>query len=44
MKPFRPNAKQTLKSFYEVPVEAIENPEQLSDWAQESFRAIHPAQ
>lgn len=41
MKPFRPNAKQTLKSFYEVPVEAIDNPEQLSDWAQKSFQAIH---
>lgn len=43
MKPFRPNAKQTLKSFYEVPVEAIENPEQLSDWAEESLGVIRLA-
>ena len=36
MKPFRPNAKQTLKSFYEVPVEVIEDPEQLNDWASQA--------
>lgn len=34
MKPFRPNAKQTLKSFYEVPVDIMEEAEQLIDWAQ----------
>ncbi len=33
MKPFRPNAKQTLKSFYEVPVEVIEDAEALTEWA-----------
>jgi len=33
MKPFRPNAKQTLKSFYEVPVDVIEDPDQLTTWA-----------
>jgi DNA transformation protein len=33
MEPFRPNAKQTLSSFYEVPVEIIEDAEQLIDWA-----------
>jgi len=26
MKPFRPTAKQTLKSYYEVPVDVIEDP------------------
>jgi DNA transformation protein and related proteins len=36
MKPFRPNAKQTLKSFYEVPVEILEDAERLTDWAEES--------
>lgn len=33
MKPFRPNAKQMLKSFYEVPVDMIENAEVLTEWA-----------
>ena len=33
MKPFRPNVKQTLKSYYEVPVEVIEDAEQLVAWA-----------
>jgi DNA transformation protein len=38
MKPFRPNAKQTLKSFYEVPVDVIEDTEQLNEWAEQSVR------
>jgi len=38
MKPFRPNAKQTLKSFYEVPVDVLENAEQLTDWAQQAVK------
>ena len=38
MKPFRPNAKQTLKSFYEVPVDIMEEAEQLIDWAQDAAR------
>jgi DNA transformation protein len=33
MKPFRPNTKQTLKSFYEVPVDIIEDSEHLTAWA-----------
>jgi len=33
MKPFRPNAKQTLKSYYQVPVEIIEDDERLGAWA-----------
>jgi DNA transformation protein len=33
MKPFRPNAKQTLKSYYQVPVEILEDNERLCDWA-----------
>jgi DNA transformation protein len=36
MKPFRPNAKQTLKSFYEVPVGIIEDSEHLTEWATEA--------
>jgi DNA transformation protein len=38
MKPFRPNAKQTLKSFYEVPVDIIEDSEYLAEWATLSTR------
>lgn len=34
MTPFKPNAKQTLKSFYEVPVDVIEDAEQLTHWAE----------
>ena len=33
MKPFPPNVKQTLKTYYEVPVDLIEDQEQLSAWA-----------
>ena len=36
MKPFRPNAKQTLKTYYEVPVDIIEDHEQLTGWAEQS--------
>lgn len=32
MKPFRPNAKQTLKTYYEVPVDVIEDAEELAEW------------
>lgn len=36
MKPFRPNAKQTLKSFYEVPTDVLEDTEQLTAWAKDT--------
>jgi len=36
MKPFRPNVKQTLTSFYEVPIDVIENADALTDWAMHS--------
>lgn len=38
MSPFRPNPKQTLKTFYEVPVDVIEDAEQLNEWAEQSVR------
>jgi DNA transformation protein len=38
MSPFRPNPKQTLKSFYEVPVDVIEDAERLNEWAEQSVR------
>ena len=33
MKPFRPNAKQTLKTYYQVPADVIEDAEELCNWA-----------
>jgi DNA transformation protein len=38
MRPFRPNAKQTLKCYYEVPVDVIEDAEHLTRWAVQSAR------
>jgi DNA transformation protein len=38
MGPFRPNAKQTLKSYYEVPVDALEDTERLADLALAAIR------
>ena len=32
MKPFRPNAKQTLKNYYEVPADILEDRELLAQW------------
>jgi DNA transformation protein len=32
-KPFRPNARQTLKSYYEVPVDILEDQDRLAGWA-----------
>lgn len=40
MKPFRPHAKQTLKTYYEVPVDVIEDQEQLIAWAARAARRV----
>ena len=37
MKPFRPNAKQTLKSYYQVPVDIIEDADQLAAWSRQAI-------
>ncbi len=37
MKPFRPNGKQRLKTYYEVPVEVIEDQELLTSWAEQAI-------
>jgi len=34
MKAFRPNSGQTLMNYFEVPVEIIDEPDRLVDWAQ----------
>jgi len=38
MKPFRPNAKQTLKSYYQVPVDVVEDRDRLGEWAKKAVR------
>jgi DNA transformation protein len=38
MRLFKPNAAQTLTSYYEVPVDVIEDPERLSAWAEQAIR------
>ena len=38
MKPFRPSAKQTLKTYYEVPAGILEDGDQLVVWAQQAVR------
>lgn len=38
MNPFRPNTKQTLKSYYEVPVDVIEDADQLVTWAKKALQ------
>lgn len=35
-KPFKPSARQTLKSYYEVPADVLESAETLRSWAQEA--------
>ncbi len=37
MKPFRPNAKQMLKSYYQVPVDIIEDADELREWAMKAI-------
>ena len=41
MKPFRPSAKQTLKTYYEVPVEILEEADRLVEWAQVAIHSKH---
>lgn len=36
MSPFSPSAKQTLKSYYEVPPEILDDPEELRAWARKA--------
>jgi DNA transformation protein len=39
MGPFRPNERQTLRSYYEVPLEVLADTEELLSWAKEAIRA-----
>jgi DNA transformation protein len=38
MQPFRPNTKQTLGRYYEVPAEVVEDASRLREWAEEALR------
>src|SRR4051812_48770341 len=42
MEPFRPNERQTLKSYYEVPPEVLADAEALLLWVGEAIRAGQP--
>ena len=46
MKPFKPNPRQTLKTYYQVPDEILDDREQLIVWAQRAskLREKKPAQ
>jgi DNA transformation protein len=37
MQPFRPTPRQTLKTYYEVPVDILEDHEQLVIWARRAI-------
>ena len=39
MQPFRPNAKQTLKTYYEVPSDILEDPDQLKVWVEKALQS-----
>lgn len=39
MKPFRPNAKQTIKSYYQVPVDVLENSDELCEWGKRAVES-----
>ena len=43
MKPFRPSATQTLKNYYEVPVEIVESAERLVAWAWDAVEVSRDA-
>lgn len=37
MGPFQPNPKQTIKTYYEVPGDVIEDSASLTEWAEEAI-------
>jgi DNA transformation protein len=41
MKPFRPNARQTLKTYYQVPAEILEDSDRLCEWAKKAIHCQH---
>lgn len=43
MKPFKPSANMTLKSFYEVPADALEDSDEIAGWAAMAIEASKQA-
>jgi DNA transformation protein len=41
--PFRPNPKQELRNYYEVPLEILEDSDQLIQWANAAMGIAAPA-
>ncbi len=41
MKPFKPNEKQTLKNYFEVPPDIIDDSDKLTELARESVNIIN---
>jgi DNA transformation protein len=39
MAPFQPNARQTLRSYYEVPPDVLEEPATLAEWVETAVHA-----
>lgn len=37
MQTFQPNSKQTLRTYYEVPIDVIEDREKLAAWAHQAL-------
>jgi DNA transformation protein len=44
MGPFRASPKQTLKTYYEVPVDVLEDDGELTAWAREAIRCQQDTQ
>jgi DNA transformation protein len=44
MGPFRPNERQTSKSYYEVPPEVLDDRESFLSWAREAIRVGQESQ
>jgi DNA transformation protein len=44
MEPLRPNERQTLKSYYEVPPEILDDREALLSWAREAIQVGQESQ
>lgn len=39
MEPFRPTERQTLETYFRVPADVLEDPEELRAWAREAAEA-----
>jgi DNA transformation protein len=41
-KPFKPTKKMTIKTYYEVPADVLENRSELAEWAAKSAASARP--